>query len=76
MAFKPRRVKPQNIEIISMLTTVLKMGVDYFLYICYVYMDNYMYAHILPIMDMKKTSSYSGSKECGFFYSKTAESGL
>lgn len=35
MVFKPRRVKTQNIEIKCMLTTVLKMGVDNFLYACY-----------------------------------------
>lgn len=50
------------------------MGVDN--YIFYVYRDNYMYAHILPKMNMKETFPYLGSKEEGFFYSKTAESGL
>lgn len=66
MVFKPQRVKSQNVEIKCMLTIILKMGVDNFLYICYVYMENYMHAYILPVMNMKKTSSYSRPKEWFF----------
>lgn len=64
---KTQKVKPQNIEIKFMLSTVLKMGVDNSLYSFYVYMENYMHAYILLIMNMKEIFSYSASKEWGFF---------